>query len=99
MEKQNYILIKTLCVQYKVEISFIKELDSIGLIEIEQLENDEFIHEERIGDLEKMIRLYHELNVNIEGIDIVFNLLRKEIQLKEEIKELQNRLDFYESSK
>ncbi|WP_107038430.1 chaperone modulator CbpM [Brumimicrobium mesophilum] len=97
MEKQKYILIKTLCVQYKVEISFIKELDNIGLIEIEQIEEDEFIHEERIDDLEKMIRLYHELNVNIEGIDIVFNLLQKEIQLKAEIKELQNRLDFYES--
>lgn len=97
MEKQNYILIETLCIQYKVEISFIKELDNVGLIEIEQSDNNEFIHEERIGDLEKMIRLHHELNVNIEGIDIVFNLLQKEIQLREQIKELQNRLDFYES--
>jgi len=96
MEKKNYILIETLCIQYKVEISFIKELNDVGLIEIEQLETNEFIHEEKIGDLEKMIRLHHELNVNIEGIDVVFNLLQKEIQLKEKIKELENRLDFYE---
>ncbi|RYM32354.1 MerR family transcriptional regulator [Brumimicrobium glaciale] len=96
MEKQNYILIKTLCIHYKVEVSFIKELDNVGLIEIEQLEDDEFIHETRIGDLEKMIRLHHELNVNIEGIDVVFNLLQKELQLKEEVLELRNRLRFYE---
>ena len=96
MEKQEYILIKTLCVHYKVEVSFIKELDNVGLIEIQQLEDDEFIHQEKIGDLEKMIRLHHELNVNIEGIDVVFNLLQKELQLKEQVKELQNRLRFYE---
>ena len=96
MEKQEYILIKTLCVHYKIEISFIQELNNVGLIEIERVEDDEFIHEEKIGDLEKMIRLYHELNLNIEGIDVVFNLLQKEIQLKEQVKELQNRLRFYE---
>lgn len=96
MERQDYILIKTICVHYKVEVSFIKELDSVGLIEIERLEDDEFIHEAKIGDLEKMIRLHHELNVNIEGIDIVFNLLQKELQLKEEVQELRNRLRFYE---
>ncbi len=96
MKGQDYILVETICVHYKIEVSFIKELHNIGLIEIEQLEDDEFIHSEKIGDLEKMIRLHHELNVNIEGIDVVFNLLRKEIQLKEELKELRNRLRFYE---
>lgn len=96
MERQNYILVKTLCVHYKIEISFIKELNNVGLIEIEQLDSGDFIHEEKIGDLEKMIRMYHELNVNIEGIDVVFNLLQKEIQLKEEVQELRNRLSFYE---
>jgi hypothetical protein len=98
MEKKDYILIKTICIHFKVEVSFIKELNNIGLIEIEQLENDEFIHETKIGDLEKMIRLHHELNVNIEGIDVVFNLLKKEIALKEEVQALHNRLQFYEGN-
>lgn len=91
MARQNLILIKTLCVRYEVEISFFEELNNIGLIEIEQLENDEFIQEERIGDLEKMIRLHRELDLNIEGIDVVFNLLQKEIQLREEVQELRDR--------
>ncbi|HLW30278.1 MAG TPA: chaperone modulator CbpM [Brumimicrobium sp.] len=98
MGRKDLILIKTLCVHYKVEISFFKELDNIGLIEIEFLDNDEFIHEEKIGDLEKMIRIHQELNVNIEGIDVVFNLLQKEIQLREEMQELRNRLKFYEGN-
>ena len=98
MERQDLILIRTLCIHYKVEISFFKELDNIGLIEIEILDNDEFIHEERIGDVEKMIRIHRELDVNIEGIDVVFNLLQKEIQLREEVQELRNRLRFYEGN-
>ncbi len=99
MGRRDLILIETLCIQYEVEASFIKELHSIGLIEIEKIENDEFIHEETIGDLEKMIRLNRELNVNIEGIDVVFNLLQKEIKMQEEIIALRNRLKFYEENK
>lgn len=98
MERQDLVLIKTLCVHYKVEISFFKELSNIGLIEIKELDNDEFIHEEKIGDLEKMIRIHRELDVNIEGIDVVFNLLQKEMQLREEVIELRNRLRFYEGN-
>lgn len=96
MAKQDYILIQTLCVQYKMETSFFKELDNIGLIEIEEIENDEVLHEEKIGDVEKMIRLYRELNVNMEGIDVVFNMLQKEIELKAKVQELKNKLRFYE---
>ncbi len=99
MARQDYILVKTLCVQYKVEVTFFKELDSIGLLEIETLENDEVIPEEKLADVEKMIRLHRELNVNIEGIDIIFNLLQKEIELKNEVQELKNRLRFYEENK
>ena len=98
MGRQDLILIKTLCVHYKIEVSFFKELDNIGLIEIELLDNEEFIHEERIGDVEKMIRIHRELDVNIEGIDVVFNLLQKEMQLREELQELRNRLRFYEGN-
>jgi|SRR5690554_4047688 len=96
MEKQEYILIKTLCVQYNVETSFFKELDSIGLIEIENIENDEVLPEEKIGDVEKMIRIHRELNVNIEGIDVVFNMLQKEMELRAEVQKLRNKLRFYE---
>ena len=99
MAKQDYILVRTLCVQYKVEVTFFKELDSFGLIEIETHENEEVILIEKITDVEKMIRLHNELNVNIEGIDVIFNLLQKEIQLKDEVQKLRNRLRFYEEGK
>ncbi|UMB60544.1 chaperone modulator CbpM [Lutibacter sp. A80] len=97
MDKQNLIQVETICFHYKIETSFIKDLENIGLITIETYENNKFIHQDKISDLEKMIRLHNELNVNIEGIDIVFNLLQKELKLKEELNALKSRLRIYES--
>ena len=44
-----------------------------------------------------MIRIHHELNINIEGIDVVFNLLHKVDDLQSEIDAVRNRLRLYEN--
>lgn len=97
--EQNLIAVTTLCSYYEIEFSFIDALYKNGLIQIVIIEQDQFIHHDQIGDLEKMIRLHHELNVNIEGIDVVFNLLEKEKELKEDLNALKNRLKLYENDK
>ncbi len=96
MEK-NLIEITTLCSTYEIEFSFIDALYKTGLIQIVIIEQEQFIDQDQISDLEKMIRLHHELNVNIEGIDVVFNLLKKEKELREELIALKNRLRIYEN--
>jgi hypothetical protein len=68
----------------------------MGLIQIEVVGQDQFVHQDRINDLEKIIRLHNELHVNLEGIDVIFNLLEKERELREELIALQNRLRLYE---
>ena len=55
MARQDLILIETICFHYKIEISFIIELENIGLIKTETVENNKFIHQDKISDLEKMI--------------------------------------------
>ena len=97
MATQDLILIEKLCLHYKVELSFFDAIENIGLIKIETVEQNKFIHQDKMGYLEKIIRLHYELNVNIEGIDIVLNLLKKEIELREELNSLKNRLRLYEN--
>lgn len=97
MATQDLILIDKLCLHYKIEFSFFDALDNIGLIKIEVFEQKKFIHQDKISDLEKIIRLHHELNVNIEGIDVVFNLLENERKLRNELYALKNRLRIYEN--
>jgi hypothetical protein len=95
--KTKYLIPKeTLCLHYDIEYTFVDALHNIGLIEIEIIEHKQYLHQDQIRDFEKMIRLHHELNVNLEGIDVVFNLLRKEKALRDELIELKNRLDRYE---
>lgn len=97
MNEQDLISTKTICLHYNIEISFIDALNNMGLIQIEIIEHNQFIHHDQIGDLEKIIRLHNELNVNLEGIDVVFNLLEKERALKKELMGFKNRLRLYEN--
>ncbi|MBL1279636.1 MAG: chaperone modulator CbpM [Fluviicola sp.] len=97
MEVQKYISIHQLCTTYDVEITFFNELKEVGLIEIITIAEKQCIHQENLSDLEKMIRMYHDLEVNIQGIDVVFNLLQKVDELQEKLIDTQNRLRIYEN--
>lgn len=97
MNEAYLIPAQTLCSHYNIEISFVDTLNNMGLIHIEIIEQNQFIHQDQISDLEKIIRLHNELNVNLEGIDVVFNLLEKEKNLRNELVALKNRLRLYES--
>ena len=57
---------QTICSRYDIEISFVDELNRMGLITIEIIEQNHFIHQDQITDLEKIIRLYNELNLNLD---------------------------------
>jgi len=97
MKNDNWILLQTLSSHYQVELSFFTDLRDLGLIEIEIREQSPYIHENQMNNLERMIRLHHELEVNPEGIDIVFNLLQKIEHLQNDLKAMQNRLRLYEN--
>ena len=97
MNEKPLISTQTLCYNYNIEISFVTALNTMGLIQIEIIEEKQFIHQDQISDLEKIIRLHNELNVNLEGIDVVFNLLEKERALRDELNALKNRLRLYEN--
>lgn len=97
MNAENFIPIESLCRHYQVELSFFSSLYEIGLIEIEIIGQAQCIHLDRIHDLEKMIRMHRELNVNLEGIDVAFNLLQKLEALQNELISVTNRLRLYEN--
>ncbi len=97
MSIENFIPVNTLCTHYKVELSFFNNLNTIGLIEIQTIEELQYVHQDSIYEIEKMIRMHQDLEVNIEGIDVVFNLLQKIDALKKEIHTVRNRLRLYEN--
>jgi hypothetical protein len=77
-------------------MSFIDSLQDTGLIVLETVEETPYIQESQLYDLEKIVRLYYDLDINPEGIDAVINLLKRMDDMQHEITLLKNRLRLYE---
>ncbi|WP_367771073.1 chaperone modulator CbpM [Flavobacterium sp. WC2421] len=97
MSIENFIPVNTLCIHYKMEQSFFGTLSEMGLIEIQIIDKTPYIHQDSLYEVEKMIRMHKDLEVNLEGIDVVLNLLQKIDSLKKEIHTVRNRLRLYEN--
>jgi uncharacterized protein (DUF1778 family) len=77
-------------------MSLFSELHDFGIIDMLTIKDLYFIHEDEIGVVEKVIRMQRELNLNLEGVDTVFNLLDKINELQTELNNVKNRLHLYE---
>ena len=96
MNPNEYISITEFCNCHNIEIGFVRSLHENGLLETVVIREQEFIGREKVGDLERMMRLHYDLEINLEGIDAINNLLERVSGLQNEIRVLQNRLRRYE---
>jgi hypothetical protein len=69
----------------------------MGLLEIKTVEAIQYVDIAAVYEIEKMLRIHQELDLNMEGIDVVLNLLRKIDALQNELIFVKNRLRLYES--
>lgn len=84
------------CSVNNIELSFLYTLDEYGLIGLEKTEEIIYIPVSQLPDLEKIMRLYFDLDINFEGIDTIIDLLRRNEAMQDEIAELRNKLRFYD---
>ncbi|WP_298493642.1 chaperone modulator CbpM [uncultured Algibacter sp.] len=96
MKPKDLIPIQLICKSYNVPISFINTLQEYQLIELIVEKEDSYIHSKQIKEVEKIMRLHYDLDINLEGVDAIYNLLKQVETLKQEISILHNRLRFYE---
>lgn len=97
MKYDNLILISEVCKHYRLDRSFFDVLDQNDLLEPVYYENEYFIEIEYLPRLEKIIRFQQDLNVNLEGIAVIFELLDKVDLLQNENRRLRNRLDIFDT--
>jgi hypothetical protein len=97
MDRKKLIPANEFCAIHNIEISFIESLEETGLIEIKTIEDTDFIPANQIQELERMVHLYSELDINVEGIDTITHLLHRIMDLQEEVISLKNRLRMFES--
>ena len=96
MEPENLISTTRFCDIHQVDIAFLNSLNELGLVSFVVVEEAPYIPLGQIQDIEKMIRLHYDLDINIEGIEAISHLLDRLNTLTQELRQLQNRLSFFE---
>jgi hypothetical protein len=93
MERELFA-IRTFCMMHHLDHSFIATLRDEGLINITVENDDEFVDEDQLHELETYTRLHH--GINPEGIDAIRHLIDRLRQMQSELNSLKNRLKLYE---
>jgi chaperone modulatory protein CbpM len=88
----NLIATKEICTYHDVEYTFINSLGEAGLVKLKTVKKDAYIPETELQKLEKMIRMHHELDINVAGIEAIIHLLDRVEQMQEELRVLRNRM-------
>jgi len=96
MQQPEVVALKHFCKLHEVELTFIEELDTLGIIQIVYLDNECFLKLEEIALLERCIRLHCDLNLSVEGIITVGHLIDTVDELSDELRKLRSRLKVYE---
>ena len=98
MQRANHIAIDEFCSSWNIEESFINSLKETGLIEVVIVNETAYIDASQLQQLEKCIRFYYELDINLEGIETIMHLLQRVNNMQNDINDLRNKLRLFERS-
>lgn len=98
MKSEHLISADEFCTHYNVEVSFINALQENGLIEMTMIEENYFIDENELRKLEQYTRWHYDLDVNLEGIEVIDQMLARIKNMQHELSALRNKLRLYEEN-
>ena len=91
MANKSLIAAAEFCTWHQVDYTFISSLHDAGLITIEIVDKKPYVQEVELNKLEKMTRLYNDLEINLAGIEAITHLLERVENMQEELRILRNR--------
>ena len=95
MSVQDMIAANDFCSHHQIDMSFLYSLQDYGLIDIINLDDQCYLKPDQLEDLEKIVRLHYDLHINLEGIDVINNLLQQMDNMHIELVALKHRLHHY----
>lgn len=96
MRNEEMVAANEFCTSHNVEISFLYSLSESGLLEITTAEENVFIYQDQLPELEKLVRLHYDMDINLEGIEAIHHLLQQMKMMQGEMRVLKNKLGLYE---
>lgn len=89
----EYISIKTLAGFHNINESVLLEMLEYEIVPVKKSHNEILIDAENLNQLERALRLYAELGVNMQGIDIICRMRTQLEALQEEVLLLRKLVD------
>ncbi|BAP32853.1 uncharacterized protein CHSO_3816 [Chryseobacterium sp. StRB126] len=77
---------------YNIEITFFDELVDYGLLTIHVEDDTHYLMYEDLPDLEKFANWHYDLEINLPGLEVIHNMLKKLEALKRRNRDLMNKL-------
>ncbi len=99
MQKEELIPASDFCSSHNLELSFIYSLQQYDLVQVTTIEEVSYIPAGELPQAERIVRLYSELGINIEGIDAIRHLLQRLEDMENEVSALRSKLSIYEEEK
>lgn len=96
MMEAELIIVSEYIKYSNIEDSFINLLEENELIHIYEVDDRRFLHHHELPEIEKYARMYYDLSINMEGIDVIHHLLERIREMQDEMKDLRGKLRFFE---
>ncbi|MDQ1161191.1 chaperone modulatory protein CbpM [Chryseobacterium sp. SORGH_AS 447] len=77
---------------YNIEITFFDELVDSGLLNIQTENEIRYLMYEDLPNFEKFTNWHYDLDINLPGLEVIHEMLKKMEVLKQRNRELMNRL-------
>jgi chaperone modulatory protein CbpM len=97
MPTEDMVPANEFCIHHNIELSFIYSLNQSGLIEIITVEEKIFVPVSQLNQLEKLVRLYYDMDINLEGIETITYLLQRMNDMQQQITYLTNMLSMFKN--
>lgn len=96
MKTENLIPTSDICNSHGIEFSLIDSFQDFDLIEVIKVKENAYIKTTELPKLEQILHFHKELKINLEGIDVIINLLERVNHIQTELNLIKNRLTLYE---
>jgi hypothetical protein len=84
----KYISIKSLAKFHQLHEQILLDIIEFEIVPIKKRQQNILVNTEDLEVFERAIRLYHDLGVNLQGVDIICNMHKQIIEMQEELKRL-----------
>ena len=96
METYQLIKFEEVCIHHQLDDNFINTIQDFEIINFTIKDEVLYISSEELPVIERVIRLRYELNINMEGIEVIQRMRTKMEALQDQVQQLNNRLKLYE---